>query len=76
MFCPRWIIEIALNFIMILHDEDYAFFVAFKKNKTYALRWTNQQSKSRGIRQKKSSGPLPKWLMYLPRRMFEVLKDS
>ena len=27
---------------MILHNEKYAFFVTFKKNKTYALRWTNQ----------------------------------
>ena len=35
----------ALNHIMILHDENYAFFVAFKKNKTYALRWTNQADK-------------------------------
>ena len=43
---------------MILHDENYAFFVAFKKNKTYALRWTNQQSKSCGIGQKNYSAPL------------------
>ena len=29
--------------IMIYNDVNDTFFVAFKKNKTYALRWTNQQ---------------------------------
>jgi hypothetical protein len=43
---------------MILNDENYAFFVALKKTKTYALRWTNQQSKSCGIGQKKIAAPL------------------
>ena len=51
-------VKIALNYIMILYDESYAFFVTFLENKTYALCWTNQQSKSCGIGQKKNSGPL------------------
>ena len=51
-------LKIALNNIMILHNENYAFFVAFQKNKTHAIRWTNQQSKSCSIGQKNNSGPL------------------
>ena len=41
---------------MILHDENYAFLVAFKNNKIYTLRWTNLQSKSCGIGHNKNSG--------------------
>jgi hypothetical protein len=40
---------------MILHDENHAYFVRFSKIRN----WTNQQSKSYGIGQKKNSAPLP-----------------
>ena len=44
--------------IMIYNDVNETFFVAFKKNKTYTLRWTNQQSKSCGIgRRRKNLDP-------------------
>jgi hypothetical protein len=34
------------NYNMIMHDENYGFFVTFKKNRTYTLRWKNQKSKA------------------------------
>jgi hypothetical protein len=53
------VLKIALSYIMILDDENYAFFVMLLKNKTYALRWTNLQSKRCNIGQKKKSVPGP-----------------
>jgi hypothetical protein len=43
------------NYILVLHNENYAFSSRLKKNN---IHWTNQQSKSCSIRQEKNSAPL------------------